>query len=82
MKAHRFLGVGVAILLGGIGAIGSAPVRSAGNGGPPPVKLNTTADHGKFKELQRNFTSGPENSVSGTGFTSCGCPATHEGFGR
>ena len=24
------------------------------------VKLNTTADHSKFKELQREFTSGPE----------------------
>lgn len=25
-----------------------------------PLKLNTTADHTKFKELQRNFESGPE----------------------
>ena len=27
---------------------------------PAPTKLNTTADHSKFKELQREFTSGPE----------------------
>lgn len=27
---------------------------------PRPVKLNTTADHSKFKELQREFASGPE----------------------
>lgn len=26
----------------------------------PPVKLNTTADHTKFKELDRAFASGPE----------------------
>ena len=26
----------------------------------PPVKLNSTADHTQFKELQRVFTSGPE----------------------
>ena len=25
-----------------------------------PVKLNTTADHTKFKELQQQFKSGPE----------------------
>ncbi|MGA8393134.1 MAG: cytochrome C, partial [Burkholderiaceae bacterium] len=25
-----------------------------------PLKLNTTADHTKFKELQREFSSGPE----------------------
>src|SRR3989339_1008654 len=27
---------------------------------PKSVKLNTTADHTKFKELQREFASGPE----------------------
>ena len=27
---------------------------------PKPVKLNTTADHTKFKELQREFKTGPE----------------------
>ena len=27
---------------------------------PAPSKLNTTADHSKFKELQREFSSGPE----------------------
>lgn len=27
---------------------------------PKPFKLNTTADHSKFKELQREFKSGPE----------------------
>ena len=27
---------------------------------PAPSKLNTTADHSKFKELQREFRSGPE----------------------
>ena len=27
---------------------------------PAPTKLNTTADHSKFKELQREFASGPE----------------------
>ena len=27
---------------------------------PKPLKLNTTADHSKFKELQREFKSGPE----------------------
>src|SRR5512137_2036638 len=26
----------------------------------PPVKLNSTADHSKFKELQKQFKSGPE----------------------
>lgn len=26
----------------------------------PPFKLNTTADHTKFKELRKNFKSGPE----------------------
>ena len=25
-----------------------------------PLKLNTTADHSKFKELQREFQSGPD----------------------
>lgn len=30
------------------------------SGASPSVKLNTTADHSKFKELQREFTSGPE----------------------
>ena len=29
-------------------------------GASPAVKLNTTADHGKFKELQRAFSSGPD----------------------
>ena len=29
-------------------------------GASPSVKLNTTADHSKFNELQREFTSGPE----------------------
>lgn len=27
---------------------------------PAPVKLDTTADHSKFKELQKTFSSGPE----------------------
>ena len=27
---------------------------------PKPVKLTTTADHTKFKELQREFASGPD----------------------
>ncbi|HOE43468.1 MAG TPA: multiheme c-type cytochrome, partial [Rhodoferax sp.] len=27
---------------------------------PKPVKLNTTADHTKFKELQKEFATGPE----------------------
>ena len=27
---------------------------------PKPLKLNTTADHTKFKELQKEFKSGPE----------------------
>jgi hypothetical protein len=27
---------------------------------PPAAKFNTTADHSKFKELQREFASGPE----------------------
>jgi octaheme c-type cytochrome (tetrathionate reductase family) len=27
---------------------------------PKPLKLNTTADHSKFKELQREFQSGPD----------------------
>ena len=27
---------------------------------PKPLKLTTTADHTKFKELQKEFKSGPE----------------------
>jgi octaheme c-type cytochrome (tetrathionate reductase family) len=27
---------------------------------PPPVKMNTTADHSQFKELQQTFKSGPD----------------------
>ncbi|MBI2275763.1 MAG: tetrathionate reductase family octaheme c-type cytochrome [Dechloromonas sp.] len=33
---------------------------SAFAGEAPPVKLNSTADHSKFKELQGPFSSGPE----------------------
>jgi octaheme c-type cytochrome (tetrathionate reductase family) len=35
---------------------GAAPAADA----PTPTKLNSTADHGKFKELQQEFASGPE----------------------
>ena len=35
---------------------GAAPAIDA----PAPTKLNTTADHSKFKELQQEFASGPE----------------------
>ncbi len=42
---------------------GWASVASPGLAGaqePKPLKLSTTADHTKFKELQREFKSGPE----------------------
>ncbi len=35
---------------------GAAPAIDA----PATTKLNTTADHSKFKELQQEFDSGPE----------------------
>ena len=43
-------------LLAGAGlALGDEPKTE-----PKPLKLNTTADHSKFLELQREFKSGPE----------------------
>ena len=33
---------------------------AADDDAPPPKLLKSTADHGKFKELQQTFTSGPE----------------------
>ena len=42
--------------------VGSLLIASQLHAGTAPAltKLNTTADHSKFKELQREFTSGPE----------------------
>ena len=40
-------------------AVGAANALDAKTG-PKPVKLTTTADHTKFKELQKEFNSGPE----------------------
>ena len=37
-----------------------AAAPPAGEPEPRPIKLATTADHTKFKSLQRTFTSGPE----------------------
>ena len=45
-----------AALLGGLLLAGGLQAVEA----PAPTKLNTTADHSKFKELQREFASGPE----------------------
>ena len=42
------------------GWMGFAALGSASAEEPKSVKLNTTADHTKFKELQREFASGPE----------------------
>jgi octaheme c-type cytochrome (tetrathionate reductase family) len=39
---------------------GGAWAAAAPAGEPKPFKLTTTADHTKFKELQRDFASGPE----------------------
>lgn len=50
MKARHYA------LLAALLLAGAAPAADA----PAPVKLNTTADHGKFKELQKEFVSGPE----------------------
>lgn len=44
-----------AIMLAGVAL--TAPFAHAGDAS---LKLNTTADHSKFKELQRTFASGPE----------------------
>jgi octaheme c-type cytochrome (tetrathionate reductase family) len=43
-------------------AIGATGMAQAGAEGQEakPLKLNTTADHSKFKELQREFKTGPE----------------------
>lgn len=43
-------------------AMGATGVAMAGADAPQdkPLKLNTTADHSKFKELQREFKTGPE----------------------
>jgi hypothetical protein len=43
-------------------AIGATGMAQAGAEGQEakPLKLNTTADHSKFKELQREFKKGPE----------------------
>jgi len=43
------------ISLMGLATSGLAPAQEA-----KPLKLNTTADHSKFKELQVTFNSGPE----------------------
>ena len=50
MKIHLFA------LLATLLFAGAAPAIDA----PAPTKLNTTADHSKFKELQQDFASGPE----------------------
>ncbi len=39
---------------------GSAAMAQDAAPEPKPVKLTTTADHTKFKELQQNFSSGPQ----------------------
>ncbi|MGE5505169.1 MAG: tetrathionate reductase family octaheme c-type cytochrome [Actinomycetota bacterium] len=46
----------------GLAAIAVACLLAWALGGPAmaDVKLDTTADHGKFKQLQRSFASGPE----------------------
>ena len=46
-------GVCTALLIAGLGGVQASDA-------PRPVKLTTTADHSKFKELQRDFASGPE----------------------
>ncbi|OGA17611.1 MAG: cytochrome C [Betaproteobacteria bacterium RIFCSPLOWO2_02_FULL_66_14] len=62
MKADRFRGRLTALMLGGLGVIGIGVGHASmpDSGSTPPVKLNTTADHARFKELQREFKSGPE----------------------
>ena len=42
------------------GCLGLATLGAAWAQEPKPVKLNTTADHSKFKDLQREFKSGPD----------------------
>ena len=53
LRRAAFLGLTV---LAAIGATGIAHAAED----PKPVKLTTTADHAKFKELQREFKTGPE----------------------
>ena len=48
--------INFAALLGGLLVAGALQAVEA----PAPTKLNTTADHSKFKELQREFSSGQE----------------------
>jgi len=53
-SVRRLFGVMLMVFAGGAWAA-AAPA-----GEPKPFKLTTTADHTKFKELQRTFASGPE----------------------
>jgi len=51
--------VTMALALGLPPAAGAADAADAPSA-PPPVKMNSTADHAKFKELDKVFKSGPE----------------------
>jgi hypothetical protein len=57
MKIRFNYAAAMVCLAGFLSAIASAPALAED---PKPVKLNTTADHSKFKELQREFATGPE----------------------
>ncbi len=50
--------VTIALALGWPGLSGAADAEAAK--AAPPVKMNTTADHSQFKELQQPFKSGPD----------------------
>ncbi|MBI4985169.1 MAG: tetrathionate reductase family octaheme c-type cytochrome [Rhodocyclales bacterium] len=55
------MGYPIIALLAALALGASVPaVSQVPSEAPKPVKLNTTADHTKFKELQRVFASGPE----------------------
>ena len=50
----------IALLASFFGCLTLATTGLAWGDEPKPLKLNTTADHSKFKELQREFNSGPD----------------------
>lgn len=54
-KTHRVVLMACLAAWLGLAATGAAWAQE-----PKPVKLSTTADHSKFKALQREFTTGPE----------------------
>ncbi|MDP2793407.1 MAG: tetrathionate reductase family octaheme c-type cytochrome [Sulfurisoma sp.] len=57
-RLGAWLALVVALTLGWTGAVAAVDAETPKEA--PPVKMNSTADHGKFKELQQTFKSGPD----------------------